>query len=109
MTVAARAIAERKILGVQSRHLVDRVENESVWLGCPDLADVFIRREAAEGLEPPGEIVSVHEVGEMGAELVVVFVIEAFYRCVFDRAVHPLDLAIGPRVVWLSEAVSRCL
>lgn len=84
---------------------MDRVENESVWLGCPDLADVFIRREAAEGLEPPGEIVSVHEVGEMGAELVVVFVIEAFYRCVFDRAVHPLDLAIGPRVVWLREAV----
>ncbi len=41
----------------------------------------------------------------MGAELVVVFVIEAFYRCVFDRAVHPLDLAIGPRVVWLREAV----
>lgn len=98
---------------------MDRVENESVWLGCPDLADVFIRREAAEGLEPPGEIVSVHEVGEMGAELVVVFVIEAFYRCVFDRAVHPLDLAIArensppdcflilatPRVVWLREAV----
>jgi hypothetical protein len=26
--------------GVQSRQLVDRVEDESIWLFCPDFADV---------------------------------------------------------------------
>ena len=41
----------------------------------------------------------------MAAELVVVVVMEAFDSGVLDRAVHPLDPAIGPRVVWLFEAV----
>ena len=34
-------------LGFQSRHLVDRIEDESIWLGGPDLADVFVGREAS--------------------------------------------------------------
>ena len=34
-------------LGVQSRHLVDRIEDESIWLRGPDLADVFVGREAS--------------------------------------------------------------
>ena len=51
----------------------------------------------AEGLEPACEGVGRHEVREMGAELVVAIVMEAFDRRVLDRAVHPLDLAIGPR------------
>ena len=29
-------------LGFQSRHLVDRIEDESIWLRGPDLADVFV-------------------------------------------------------------------
>ena len=41
----------------------------------------------------------------MGAELIVVVVVVAFDRCVLDRAVHPLDLAIRPRMVWLCEAM----
>ena len=91
--------------GVQSRHLVDRVENESVWLGCPDLAHVVVRRKAAEGLEPAREVVGYHEVREVGAKLVMVLVVEAFDRRFLDGTVHSLDLAIGPRVVWLREAV----
>jgi hypothetical protein len=26
-------------------------------------------------------------------------------RGLFDRAVHPLDLAIGPRMIWLGQPV----
>lgn len=37
-------------LVVQPRHLVDLVQDESARLLCPDLADVFVRREAAAGL-----------------------------------------------------------
>jgi len=35
----------------------------------------------------------------------VVFVVEAFDRRVLDRAVHPLNLTIGPRVVGLGQSV----
>jgi hypothetical protein len=32
-------------------------------------------------------------------------VVEAFDGRLFNRAVHPFDLAIGPRMVWLRQAV----
>ena len=35
----------------------------------------------------------------------MIIVMEAFDGRVLDRAVHPFGLAIGPRVVWLCEAV----
>ena len=53
---------------VQSRHLVDRVEDEPFRLGRSDPADVSEGREAAECLEPLGEVVGCHEVGEAGAQ-----------------------------------------
>jgi len=96
---------------------VDRIQDEAVWLGCPDRADAFAGRDgqpwaaiapramAAEGLEPAGEVVGCHEVRRVGAELVVIVVMEAFDGRVLDRPVHPLDLPIRPRVVWLREAV----
>lgn len=40
-------------LGVQSRHLVDRIEDESVWLRSPDFGDVFVGSEAVDRLEAP--------------------------------------------------------
>ena len=60
------AALTKQILGVQSRHLVDRIQDESVWLGCPDLADVFVRRETAESRELSGEVMSYNEVREVG-------------------------------------------
>jgi hypothetical protein len=56
LITAARAHdqADRKVrdcaLDVQSRHLVDWIEDEPVGLGCPDFADIFVGREALEGL-----------------------------------------------------------
>jgi hypothetical protein len=41
----------------------------------------------------------------MSPELIVVFVVEALDRCVLDGAVHALDLAAGPGVLDLGEAV----
>ncbi len=38
----------RRHIGVQSRHLVDRIWDESFWLRSPDFADVFVRGQAAE-------------------------------------------------------------
>ena len=32
-------------------------------------------------------------------------IVEVFIRCFLDRAVHPFDLPIGPRVPWLCRPV----
>lgn len=58
-------MSEKLCLGVQSQHLVDRVEDESFWLRCPDFVDVFVGCEAAQNLEPTGKVVGCEEVGEV--------------------------------------------
>jgi hypothetical protein len=75
------------------------------WLGCPAFADELIWREPFECLKPPAEIVGVDEVGEMPPELGVIVIMIAFDGRVLDCAVHALDLSIGPRVIWLFQAM----
>ena len=41
----------------------------------------------------------------MGSQLIVVFVVEALHRRLLYCAIHPLDLAIRPGVVWFGQAV----
>lgn len=41
----------------------------------------------------------------MCAQLVMAVVVEPFHSRVLDRAIHPLDLAVGPRVVGLGQSV----
>jgi hypothetical protein len=41
----------------------------------------------------------------MCSQLVVAVVMVSRHRRLYDRAVHPLDLAISPWVVWLGQAV----
>ena len=74
-------------------------------------------REAAEGLEPSPEVAGREEVGEGEAscavgpsgmpnvQLGVVVVVVSLDDGVPDRAVHPRDLAVRPRVVGLGQAV----
>ena len=50
-------------------------------------------------------LIASHEVGEVRAQLVVVFVMEAFDGCLLDGAVHSFDLAIRPGVVRLGQSV----
>ena len=41
----------------------------------------------------------------MGAKLIVGIVVEAFNGGLLDRSVHPLDLAVGPRMVGFGQQV----
>ena len=68
-------------------------------------AEVFEGRETFQGLEPLGEVVGADEVGEVAAQLVVGVVVEALDCGLLDGAVHPLDLAVGPRMLGLSQAM----
>ena len=82
---------------------MERVERESFWLGCPGFADCFVGREAFEGLQLSAEVIGLDEVGEVPAELVMGFVVEAFDGCLLERPVHAFDLSVGPRVSRFGE------
>ena len=69
------------------------------------IRDRFVGCEAAQRLEPSCEVVGGQKVGEMRAQLIVAVVVEALDGGFLDRAVHPLDLAVGPRMVDLGEAM----
>lgn len=58
---------------------MDRIEPESLWLCCPDFADVLVWGKALEGLEPLGEVVGPYEVIEVAAKLFVVVVEEPLH------------------------------
>ena len=58
-----------------------------------------------EGLQTLGGVVGSDEVDEVFTQLVVVLVVEAFDRRILDRPVHPLDLTVGPGMLWLGGSV----
>jgi hypothetical protein len=62
-------------------------------------------REAAQRLEPTGMVVGVHEELQVDAELLMTVVVVAPDGRLFDGAVHPLDLSVGPGVVHLGQLV----
>ena len=74
--------------------MLERLEFESFWLGSPAFADVFVRREAFECLQPTSEIVCFDEVIEMLTKLLVVFVIEAPDGGFLDIASSSIDRAV---------------
>ena len=53
---------------------------------------------------PTGEIIGRYEVCEVHPQLVVAPVVKAFDGRLLNRAVHSLDLTVGPRI----GLVSRC-
>ena len=85
---------ERLCLGVQSRHLMGWIDDESIRLCSPSFADELVGREPFEGLQSAAEIIGVDEVLEMAAQLVVVVIVEAFDGCFLDGSVHALDLSV---------------
>ena len=78
---------------------------EALGFFCPDGADVFVGRESSEGFESSGEVVGVDEVGEMLAEVLVGFVVEAFDGCFLEGPVHAFDLVVVPRMFGLGQSV----
>ena len=87
-------------LGVQSRHLLDRVEDESFGLDCRALADEFVRGQSLQRLQSPAEVVGRDEVVEMRFQLLVRFIKIAADGRFLDRSVHAFDLTIGP---WMAR------
>ena len=59
-------------------------------------------REAAESSESAGKAVRSHKVAEMRSQLIVAFLAVSLHGRLFDRAVHPLDLAISGAYVDLA-------
>jgi len=84
---------------------MDRINPESFWIVCPCFADGFVGREALERRETLGEVIGGDEVGEVSAQLVVAFVMEAFCGGVLDRPVHSLGLTVGPGMGRLGQAM----
>ena len=81
------------------------IERKSVWLDCPDFADVFEGRESFEGLQSSSIIVGVDEVVEMRSQLGMAVVMVSLDRRFLDCAVHPFDLAVGPGMLDLGQPV----
>jgi hypothetical protein len=73
---------------------MERVQFESIWVICPDFADVLVRGQAFQGLEPSSVIVDIDEVGEVRFELLVPVVMIAFNGGFLDGSVHAFDLPV---------------
>jgi hypothetical protein len=84
---------------------VDWVQIESFRLICPAFADELVWGQPFEGLKTAGEVVGIDEVCEVLPQLIVIVIVVSMDSCLFDGAVHPLDLTIGPRVPGLCQPV----
>ena len=84
---------------------MDWIEIESLRLDCPLLADELVGRKAFECFQPSTEVVSVDKVGEMLSKLVMAVVVIPFDGGFLNRAVHSLDLTVGPRMIDFGEAL----
>src|SRR5271166_3315615 len=82
-----------------------RIESEPIRVFCPAFTGVFVGREAAQGLEPLCEVVGSQEGGDVFSKLIVAVVVIASDRSFFERAVHALNLAVGPGMLRLCEPV----
>ena len=78
---------------------------ESFWFFCPTLNDVFEGRQPFECLQSSCVVVSVDEVLEVRAKSGVIFVVVALHGGFFQRPVHPLNLPVGPGMVWFGQPV----
>lgn len=84
---------------------MDRIDNESFRLRYPSFADEFVGREPLQGLETATKVVRGDDVLEMGSKLIMAIMVEALDGRVLDRAVHALDLAVGPWMLRLCQLV----
>ncbi len=82
--------------------MVGCVDVESIWLVCPDFADLFEWCETLQCLQSTCVVIGRNEVGDVCFELRVSIVVVTLDRCLLDRPVHTLDLAVRPGMVHLS-------
>jgi hypothetical protein len=70
---------------------MDWVASKSVWALSPEFAEIFVGREALEGLESSGEVVGSEEVGQVRFELVMGAVEVSLDRSILDGPVPAFD------------------
>ena len=70
---------------------MDWVESKSIRGLRPEFAEVFVGREALEGLESSGEVVGSEEVGQVRFELVMGVVEVSLDGGVFDGSILAVD------------------
>lgn len=83
---------------------MERIEREPLGLFCLYFADVLVGCEDLERLESPGEVVGAYEVSEMASKLAGL-IVEALDGRLLERPVYALDLAVGPWMFGLGEAM----
>lgn len=76
-------------------------------LFLPTLDDVLIRGSATECFAAFYEIVDVEKIGQMFASLVVHVIMVAIDCRFFQRAVHALDLTVGPQMLGFGQAMGN--
>src|ERR1700686_2175664 len=84
---------------------MDWIEGEAAGFFGPQTADVFVGRDAFQSFEPTAKVVGGEEVGQVAAKLVLGFIAVALDGGSIESAVDPLDLPVGPAVVWFSQTV----
>ena len=79
------------------------IDGKAFGLFLPALTDVFIRGQAVERFESFREIIGHQEGMQMLFQVVMGLVVILFHGGLFERPVHPFDLAIGPGMVGLGQ------
>ena len=82
-----------------------RVDCKSFRLDYPYFTDVLIGGEATQGFEAVAVIVGIGEVVQVRIQLGMTVVMIAFDGCLLDRAVHTLNLTVGPWMLRLGKVV----
>ena len=68
-------------------------------------ASVFVRSQSIESLETLSEAVGHDKRFQVSAQLHVVMIAMVFDGGFLDCSIHALDLPVGPRMVWICQAV----
>lgn len=84
---------------------MDRINLEAFGLGCPLLANEFIRGQALQRLESAAKVVGVDKVGEVLPQLRMIVIVEALNGSFFDGPIHSLNLSVSPRMLNFGEAM----
>ena len=85
-----KELFKKKHPGVQSRHLVDRVQDESIHLGCPDSADAVIGPETAEA----ERLGTLPLVPGMPTEICLATAEQTALACMAKPVMHPFQRAL---------------
>jgi hypothetical protein len=85
------------------------IDRKALRFFLPALTDVFVGSQAFEGFPSLGKIVSHLEGVEMFLQVLMGLVIVFLHDGLFEGAIHPLNLAVRPRMLHLGQPVLNAL